>query len=185
MNMNRVLLSITTFMLSLFLFSACSMQPKGTPSSSSSTAMSTGPSASDWKGAVKGTWVLNTIDRENLPASYTIKSVFEEAPAECFIGSTWTLPGNGKGNISFSADGKLCAPGASRDIIWSIFNPGKNNGQPQFQFKKIYAGDKAKNVITGYRLDLSYSDASKLVMRMPVTITNGEAYLVFTFSRVN
>ncbi|KKX50177.1 hypothetical protein L950_0211675 [Sphingobacterium sp. IITKGP-BTPF85] len=85
------------------------MQPKGTPSSSSSTAMSTGPSASDWKGAVKGTWVLNTIDRENLPASYTIKSVFEEAPAECFIGSTWTLPGNGKGNISFSADGKLCA----------------------------------------------------------------------------
>lgn len=36
-------------------FSACSMQPKGTTSSSSSTAMSSGPSASDWKGAVKGT----------------------------------------------------------------------------------------------------------------------------------
>ncbi|UIR55414.1 lipocalin family protein [Sphingobacterium sp. SRCM116780] len=183
--MNRVLLSISTIMLGLFLFSGCSMQQKGATTSSSSSSMSTGPSASDWKGSVKGTWRLNSIDRENLPSTYTIKTVFEEAPAECFIGSTWVLPSNGKGTISFSADGKLCAPGASRDIVWSIYNPGKNNGEPQFQFKKIYAGDKAKNVTTGYRLDLSYSDANKLVMRMPVTISNGEAYLVFTFARVN
>lgn len=185
--MNRLFLSITTLMLSLSLFSACSMQQKGSSSSqtSSSSSSQSGPSASEWKGNVKGTWVLNTIDRENLPSSYTIKTMFEEAPAECFIGSKWVLPSNGKGNISFSADGKLCAAGASRDIMWSIYNPGKNNGEPQFQFKKVYAGEKAKNVVTGYRLDLSYADANKMVLRMPITVTTGEAYLVLTFSRVN
>lgn len=183
--MNRLLLSITALMMSVCLLSACSMQQKGTASNTNYNNSVAGPSAADWRSAVKGTWVLNTIDRENLPASYTIKTVFEEAPAECFIGSTWVLPGNGKGNISFSANGNLCAAGASRDIVWSIYNPGKNNGEPKFQFKKIYAGEKAKNVDTGYRLDLSYSDANKLVLRMPVTLADGEAYLVFTFSRVN
>src|SRR5690606_40792246 len=58
------------------------------------------------------------------------------SPAECFIGSVWNLPNNGNGSITFDADGQLCAPGAVRNIVWSIHNPGKEMGEPQFQFKK-------------------------------------------------
>jgi|ThiBioDrversion2_1041553.scaffolds.fasta_scaffold13783_3 Lipocalin-like domain len=185
-HMNRFVLSLATVFATVTLFS-CGAQKQGTSTGnpSSNTSAASGPSASDWKSAVKGTWTLNTIDRENLPSSFTIKSVFEEAPAECFVGSTWNFIGNGKGSITFNAQGTLCAPGASREIFWSIYNPGKGLGEPQFQFKKIYAGDKAKNVTTGYRLDLSYSDGNKLVMRMPLTVANGEAYLVFNFTRSN
>lgn len=87
--MNRFVLSLATVFATVTLFS-CGAQKQGTSTGnpSSNTSAASGPSASDWKSAVKGTWTLNTIDRENLPSSFTIKSVFEEAPAECFVGST-------------------------------------------------------------------------------------------------
>ncbi|KAF5271268.1 hypothetical protein FQR65_LT17657 [Abscondita terminalis] len=147
-------------------------------SNSSSTEVNDGPSAYQWRGGVKGTWILNTITRENIPSAYTIKTVFEEAPAECFEGSVWDFPSNGKGSIEFTAEGTLCAKGAVRNIVWSIYNPGKRGGEPQFQFKKIFSGDKARNVKTGYRMDLSFSDGEKLVMKMPVDL--GQWYRLFS-----
>src|SRR5690606_14094818 len=92
-HMNRFVLSLATIFATVSLFS-CGAQKQGTSSGnpgngSSNTSAASGPSASEWKSAVKGTWTLNSIDRENLPSTFTIKSVFEEAPAECFVGSTW------------------------------------------------------------------------------------------------
>jgi len=164
------------------------MQQKGAVASNPNTSVqqsNDGPSASAWKSAVKGQWVLNSVDRENLPQSYTVKTVFEEAPPECFIGSIWNLPANGKGTISFSADGRLCAPGAVRNVVWSIYNPGKGMGEPQFQMKKVYAGEKASAVQTGYRLHLAYTDGNSLILRMPVSTDSGNSFLVFNFTRTN
>ncbi len=157
-----------------FLLWSCSAQ-QGAASGS--------PSAAAWRNGVKGQWILHSIDKENFPSAYAVKSVFEEAPAECFIGSVWNLPNNGRGSITFNAEGTLCAPGAVRNIVWSIFNPGKDGGEPQFQFKKIYPGDKPSNVTAGYRLDLSYADADQLVLRMPVNVDGGTVHLVFNFER--
>ena len=58
-------------------------------------------------------------------------------------------------------------------------------GEPQFQFKKLNAGDKASNVTTGYRLDLSYADGETMVMRMPIPLDQGEGNLVFNFTRLD
>ncbi|SEM40900.1 hypothetical protein SAMN05216436_104118 [bacterium A37T11] len=146
-----------------------------------STAAS--PSASQWRSAVKGQWMLESIEKSNFPKGFNVKTVFEEAPAECFAESNWNLMGNGKGSITFSASGQLCAPGAVRDIFWSVYNPGKGNGEPQFQFKKIYPGDKAKNVTEGYRLDLIYADEQKMTMRMPLSVDGQTAYLVLNFKK--
>jgi len=186
--MRRRLLSIMTVLIATVVVSSCNLQQKGVASGNNSSSVNTaaaGPSAGDWKGAVKGKWILNSIDRENLPQDYTVKTVFEEAPPECFIGSVWTLPSSGKGTIGFSADGRLCAPGALRNIVWSIYNPGKGMGEPEFQFKKIYAGDKASNVLTGYRLNLSYTDGEKLVLRLPLNnVAQGKAFLVLNFTKL-
>ena len=139
------------------------------------------PSATAWKNGVKGTWILKEIEKENFPQNYTVKNIFEEAPAECFLGSIWTLPNNGNGNIQFEEEGLLCAPGAIRNIHWSIYNPGKDAGEPEFQFKKIYPGDKASQVVTGYRMQLAYADEETLVMKMPIKIENRTANLIFNF----
>src|SRR5690606_4099730 len=93
--------------LSLFLVNACSLPERATGGS---------PSASDWKNGVKGQWFLASIDKENFPAEYAVKSLFEEAPPECFAESVWNLPANGRGSITFTSEGRLCAPGAVRNI---------------------------------------------------------------------
>ena len=138
------------------------------------------PSASAWKNGIKGSWVLESIEKENFPAAYSVKNIFEEAPAECFLGSVWNLPMNGNGSITFRAEGTVCAPGAVRNIFWSVY---KGEGEPQFQFKKIYPGDRPSNVTSGYRLDLAYADSEKLVMRMPLVLDGQTGTLVFTFKK--
>lgn len=174
MTMNRLSVSILALMTYVFVLASCSSQRATSES---------GPSAASWRNAVRGQWVLQSIDKENFPKEYTVKSIFEEAPPECFIGSIWVLPNNGNGSITFEADGRLCAPGAVRNIVWSIYNPGRDAGQPQFQFKKIYPGDKPSNVTAGYRLDLSYANSESLTLRMPLNLDGNRGDLVFNFAR--
>lgn len=149
----------------------------------SSQSGNTSTSLSAWKGAVKGQWVLNSIQEENFPRGASVKNVFDEAPKECFIGSNWNLTGSGTGSITFTETGSLCAPGAVREIFWSVAKDEMNN-LVGFQFKKILPGDKAKDVTTGYRLDLESAGNGTMVMRMPLDVGNNEAgYLVFNFSK--
>ncbi|MHC8948350.1 lipocalin family protein [Sphingobacterium hungaricum] len=183
--MRKHILSLVTLFSIVLLLGACGAQKKTSSVSSSGNSAASGPSASDWRSGVKGKWVLNSVTREDIPAAYTIKNIFDEAPVDCFIGSVWTLPGgNYRGNITFNTDGTLCANGAVRTIVWSIYNPKNTGEQPQFQFKKIYSGDKAANVTTGYRLDLSYTDGQELVMRLPIPLDNGTGFLVLNFSKL-
>lgn len=184
--MRKQIFSIVSLLIAVLLVSSCGAQKKGSTNSSSSISNTeSGPSASEWKAGVKGRWELKSVERQDIPQSYTVKNIFDEAPVDCFIGSVWDLPGgNQRGSITFNTSGTLCANGAVRTIVWSIFNPGAG-AQPEFQFKKIYAGDKASNVTFGYRLNLSYADSDKLVMRMPVDLNdNTKGYLVFTFSKL-
>ena len=183
--MRKRILSLVSLFAVILLISSCGAQKSGSTSSNNSTSVSSnGPTASQWKNGVKGTWVLNSVTRQDIPQAYTIKNIFDEAPVDCFIGSVWNLPtGNYRGSITFNTSGTLCANGAVRTIIWSIFNP-KDGGQPEFQFKKLYAGDKAANVNSGYRLNLSLADANSLVLKMPVDLDNGSTgYLVLNFTR--
>lgn len=184
--MHKKILSFVSALLAVVLMASCGAQHKGSTSPNTAGA-ATGPSASQWKSGVRGVWVLNAVTRESIPTEYTVKNIFDEAPVDCFIGSEWNLPGgNHRGSITFNTAGTLCADGAVRTIIWDIYNPGKMGGEPQFQFKKLYAGDKASNVTSGYRLDLSYANEESLVMKMPIPLDNNTTgYLVFDFTKVN
>ncbi len=184
----HILSAFTLFALVLLLASCGAQKKSGSGSTSTQTSASVGnegPSAGQWRSGLKGKWVLNSVDREDIPAAYTIKNIFDEAPVDCFLGSVWTLPGgNYRGSITFNTSGTLCADGAVRTIIWSIYDNKNEGAEPEFQFKKIYAGETPKNVTTGYRLDLSFTDGQSLVMRMPIPLDDGTGNLVFNFTRV-
>lgn len=168
------MLFIASLLVSVCTFVSCS---------TTRTSADSGPTASQWRSATRGQWVLESIDKENIAQEYSVKTIFEEAPPECFIGSIWVLPNNGNGSITFESEGRLCAPGAVRNIVWSIFSPGAGQGQPQFQFKKIYPGDRPSNVTAGYRLDLSFANEQSLVLRMPLSLDGVQGNLVFNFAR--
>lgn len=190
--MRKPILSILSICTGLLLMTSCGAQRKdgsqatNYPSANTSVTANNGPTAAQWRSGVKGQWVLNSVTRQDIPETYTIKNIFDEAPVECFIGSYWNLPtGNYRGSITFNTAGTLCADGAVRTIVWSIYNPGNLGGQPEFQFKKLYAGEKAANVTAGYRLNLSFADDQNLEMRMPISLDNGTTgYLVFNFSKL-
>ena len=188
MQKHKHFLSLAALFAVVLLLASCGAQKKssmGGGSASTGAIQNDGPSASQWRSGLKGKWVLNSVDREDIPAAYTIKNIFDEAPVDCFVGSVWTLPtGNYRGSIAFNAAGNLCADGAVRAIVWSVYDGAKEGLYPQFQFKKIYSGEKASNVTSGYRLNLSYSDGQSLIMRMPIPLDNGTGNLVFNFSRV-
>ncbi|HUH19320.1 hypothetical protein [Albibacterium sp.] len=140
------------------------------------------PTASSWRNGVKGQWTLNSVEKENFPTGASVKTIFDEAAVDCFIGSTWNLTGSGKGSITFSQSGSSCSPGAVRDIFWSI-NQDPGTTSFQFQFKKIMPGDRAKDVTAGYSLDLVSANNNGLVLSMPLNVNGETSYLVFHFSK--
>ncbi len=51
------------------------------------------------------------------------------------------------------------------------------------QFKEVMTGEKAKNVLDGYRVELTQADDAGMVWRAPVTYEGKTAYIVYSFSR--
>ncbi|HLT41284.1 MAG TPA: hypothetical protein VKZ95_01150 [Sphingobacteriaceae bacterium] len=170
--MNHFMRVVSLMFFAVLFLGACSAQ-RG----------NTGPSLAAWKGAVKGQWTLNSINQENFPSGASVKNIFDEAPMECFIGSQWNLTASGKGSITFTESGTLCSPGVVREIFWSL-NKDEITNYVGLQFKKILPGDKARDVTTGYHLDLESAGEGRMTVRMPLDVGGANpGYLVFNFAR--
>ena len=119
-----------------------------------------------------GTWTVNGVTFEGLVGN-AVTRVFDQAPPKDFVGSTWIFTNSGNGEYTL-------INGTSQSIYWSYYNPG-GGVTPEFQFKKVYAGDKVKNVDSGYRLIIGNTDGATMVLKTPVTIGSGVGYVVYTF----
>ncbi len=125
------------------------------------------------RGKFTGTWTLNNVSYDGLVES-AVSNVFDQAKPSAFVGSTWKLTNSGNGIYTLNN-------GTSQTIYWSV-NNADANGQ-MFQFKKIYEGDKAKNVQQGYQLMVSSNDGNNMILKSPVSIGNGTGYIVYSFSK--
>lgn len=147
----------------ILIFAACSSQRNQSVSNKVS------------KGAISGTWTVTDVRLEGFPSGYAVKNAFDLAPYQSFEGSTWTLYGGFGGSIALTN-------GITQQIYWSIINDGMN---PTFQFKKINAGEKARDVKEGYQLEVAEATKTSLVLRSPFPLTNGGmAYIVYSFVNV-
>ncbi|WP_432711637.1 hypothetical protein [Pedobacter sp.] len=161
--MKRILFIAAIFCSSLMVLQSCSTTKSGSGS------------ASLKRGNVSGTWVLNNVTFEGIPA-IAVKNLFGEASYKCFIGSTWNLTNSGNGSYTLLG-GNECAAG-TQSIFWSV-----STGDETFQFKKLYEGDKAKNVDTGYRLVLSSASGDNLILKSPIEYGSSTAYVVLNYSK--
>lgn len=125
------------------------------------------------RGKFVGTWTCNNVSYDGLVQN-AVQSVFDQAPPEAFVGSTWKLTNSGNGIYTLTN-------GSSQTIFWSVYNGGSTG--TQFQFKKLYEGDKAKNVAEGYRLDIANNDGSAMTLKSPVTVGNSTGYIVYSFTK--
>src|SRR3954466_7304421 len=83
------------------IFSACSTVKKLPAAATGAT-----------RARFVGTWTLNHVDYDGLvPGS--VQNVFDQAPPNDFIGSTWKLTNSGNGLYTL-------ANGTSQTIFWSV-----------------------------------------------------------------
>ena len=122
-----------------------------------------------------GTWTLNNVSYQNLVGN-AVNRVFDQAAPADFIGSTWILTNSGNGQYALNN-------GATQSIFWSYYNPG-NGVEPAFQFKKVYMGDKPKNVDSGYRLSISSADGNSMVLKTAIAVGDQNGYIVYSFTKV-
>jgi hypothetical protein len=139
---------------------------------------STNTEQSASKGSVKGNWVMTDISFDGIPRGSKV-TVFDEASYNCFKGSQWILPSNNKGSYTLSSTEDGCNT-ATQSIIWSIY---KQNGVDMFQFKKVGAGVKAKNVTDGYRVEVSSLNNTTMIWRAAVSFEGKNAYIIYTLQR--
>jgi len=124
-------------------------------------------------GPVNGTWTLTNVSYEGIVAN-AVQNVFDQAPPAAFVNSTWVLSNSGNGSYTL-------ANGTSQTIFWSYNNQDKMN--PTFQFKKIYEGEKAKNIAEGYQLNVTQADNASMTLKSPIANGGRTAYIVYTFSK--
>ncbi len=123
-------------------------------------------------GTFAGNWVISNI-KLDMPSDYKVNDVFDEAPYQDFMGSKWNLIRNGKGSFTLTK-------GTKQDIYWSLYN---QDNEKMFQFKKLEASDKAKNVNDGYRLQVQQVSDTNLILRSPIKLSDGKTgYINYSFS---
>jgi hypothetical protein len=127
------------------------------------------------RGDVSGNWVLTNITFENIP-EVAVKSFLGENSYKCFVGSTWNLTNSGNGTYDLPSSASCGAK--TQNIFWSV-----STADETFQFKKIEAGEKPKNVTDGYRLMLSSANNSNMVIKSPIEYGSGSAYVVLNFTK--
>ncbi len=124
------------------------------------------------KSVYEGTWMITDI-KANVPEGVKISNLFDEAAHSDFLNSIWNLQGNGNGYFEL-------ANGNRQDIYWSLY---KNDTVPILQFKKLEAGERARDIESGYRLEIKEKLTNSFILQMPVPVSNqadGNIRLTFT-----
>lgn len=124
-------------------------------------------------GHINGTWTLTNVSYDGLIPG-AVQDVFNQAPPAAFVNSTWKLTNSGDGMYTL-------ANGTSQSIFWSYNDTDKSN--PLFQFKKIYQGDKAKNVTEGYKLNVVQVDGNSMTFKSPIALGNKTVYIIYSFAK--
>ena len=159
--MKKLILSTLSFCLVALILTSCASK-NGT----SNTVKAS-------KSMVSGTWTVSDVSLEGFPNGYKVANAFGMAPYKDFIGSTWKLYGGYSGYITLPN-------GTTQNIYWSLMNDGIT---PVFQFKKVDAGEKAREVTEGYRMKIDAASKSSLVLSSPFDLANGTtARIVYTLT---
>ena len=121
-----------------------------------------------------GTWTLNSVNYDGLVKG-SVQTVFDQASPEAFVGSTWALTNSGNGQYTLNN-------GTSQTLFWSLLKDNVS-GTTMFQFKKIYQGDKPKNVPDGYQLVINDNDGNMMTLKSPVAFGGKTGYVVYSFTK--
>jgi len=133
----------------------------------------------DSEKLMRGDWTVTNVSVEGINQSYVDVTVFDEANSKCYEGTAWHLvQNNATGNYTFNAGGNC--PAGTTKIKWFIT---EENGQMYFNFKKVYEGEKPKNVVDGYKMRVASNTGSTIVLVQDLMFEGKPISVSYTFQK--
>ncbi|MET4082150.1 hypothetical protein ABIB40_002106 [Pedobacter sp. UYP30] len=160
--MKKLFLAIAVACTVMLILPSCNVAKRATAGISGS------------RGTAVRNWVVSNIALEGLP-DQAVQGLFGEKNYKCFEGSAWNLTNSGNGTYTLPASSECGA--VTQSIFWSAAPKDET-----FQFKKIYEGDKAKNVTEGYRLILTSLSSEQMILKSPIEFGGKTANIILTFT---
>lgn len=133
----------------------------------------------DQEKMMRGDWTLTDVSVDGINENQVDITVFDQAKTKCFEGSTWHLVQNnatGKYTLNGGAD----CPSETTKIKWFLT---ETNGQFYFNFKKIYEGEKPKNVVDGYKMRVASNTGSSIVLEQELSFEGKPLSVFYTFNK--
>lgn len=128
---------------------------------------------------MRGDWTITNVSVDGIKQSYVDVTVFDEANSKCYEGSTWHfVQNNATGNYTFNAGGGC--PSGTTKIKWFVT---EENGQMYFNFKKVYEGEKPKNVVDGYKMRVASNTGSSIVLVQDLMFEGKPISVSYTFQK--
>lgn len=163
---------ITVLCLSMGLFlGACKT------TNTAATKAASQKAANKAEKVFKGDWELAQILSEE-GNNVEISNVFGQSSVDCFEGSDWHFVSNNNTGY-YTLDGADCPMGQNK-ISWHL---EEDNGTFYFWFKRIADGQKAKNVLSGYKMKLISADESQASFSQEVPFEGGKTTLYYYFNK--
>lgn len=133
----------------------------------------------DSEKLMRGNWTISNVSVDGINQSYVDVTVFDEANSKCYEGSAWSLvQNNATGN--YTINGGSDCPNTTTKIKWFIT---EENGQQFFNFKKVYEGEKPKNVVDGYKMRVASNTGATIVLVQDLMFEGKPISVNYTFQK--
>lgn len=125
---------------------------------------------------LKGKWQIVEINNYN--KNFRVKPFDEGIDSKCFMGSVWTLvPNNWSG--SYTLENHEGCPFVSQNIKFDV-----KNGN-EFIFKKIFSGEKPKQVVSGYSLTLENQTDDSFTLAQNISYQGENIKVAYVFKKIS
>ncbi|MDN3594048.1 lipocalin family protein [Zunongwangia endophytica] len=141
-----------------------------------------GPSkvAKEARKTFDGNWTLTNITYPNNTGEFNV-TLFNDASANCFEGSTWDFVSNNNRG-TYEVSGLDCVA-ETRNFIWSIDEENTPSGMYDFLLKPVNEKYKSTNGDQGFRLNLVNLSENSMVWEQTVTLEGSPFVIRMMFTK--
>ena len=127
-----------------------------------------------------GEWTLSSITYPNNPGNFNV-TLFNEATASCFQGSTWDfVSNNNRGTYNVSGSG---CDATTNNFIWSIDEENTPAGEYDFLLKPTDEKYKSTTGNQGFRINLQSVTQYNMIWEQTVSLDGSPFTIRMNFTK--
>lgn len=130
----------------------------------------------------KGDWVLNEITYPNNQGNFNV-TLFNEATASCFRGSTWSFVSNNNTG-TYTLQGPDCMNTGERYFNWSIDEENTAAGTFDFLLKPTDERNRSTTGNQGFRINLVQLSENIMTWEQTVTLEGSPFKIRMNFTKL-